>query len=363
MLLNRVQCVNFRNYKQVSLDGFSSINFFSGDNGEGKTSFLEAIHVALRGRSFKPYVSDHLIRKGEEKASVFLKIEEDEGSSEIEILLNGSKKNLQYCGKKVSPYFLSKKFPLFVFTEQSLKAIRQGPQERRDFIDQILVGRGEKEALVSFLRILKEKNQLLKSFKKDEISGGDFEKTLEVLNQQFLQKAFVLTQARLTLLKEILKNIHKVSSKFFENPVELGVKYQIHGRDILKEETCLSVLKEDMKNKQEIEKQVASCLSGPHKHEIIFLYNNQDSRSYCSQGQQRTLLLALLGTQLKEAQNTFLFLDDVLMELDEKTTEKTLDFLGEIPCQTFLTNCKKIPLTRRNTSFFRVKNGTINLDE
>ncbi len=365
MFLTKVKVKNFRNYQNLLLDSFSKINIIFGDNGHGKTSFLEAIYFALRGKSFKPYVGNHFIKEGEKVGVIELEFKEEQGDSQIETSFFKTelnfKKEMKYCGKKTSPSFLNKKIPLYVFTEQSLKAIRQGPSERRGFVDQILLGKGERKTLNDFIKTLKQKNQLLKDFKKEKISLKETTKTLEALNETFLNISFQLTKKRLQLLQNLFSNIQTVKSELFPKPLpKLGFRYQIHGEDISRDLKNLSQkLLEDLKQKKDIELQSGLSLSGPHKHEIVFLYNEQDSRVHCSQGQQRALLLALLGTQLYKAEKTLLFLDDVLMELDEKNQEKFLYFLEKIPCQTFLTNFKKSHLNLKKMSFFYVKNGTI----
>ncbi len=365
MFLTKVEAKNFRNYKSLSLDSFSSINIFLGDNGQGKTSLLEAIYFALRGKSFKPYIGNHFIKEGEEKGFVSLNFKEAEGDSQIESSFlrtkKGFQKEIKYCGKKTNLSFLSKKFPSLVFTEQNLKAIRQGPGERRDFIDQLLLGKGEDELIYNFTRILKEKNSLLKSYKKTLISSKDFLKLFEVLNENFLKISLQLTKKRLQTLQDLFFNITTISPHFFSDPIpKLGFQYKIHGENIAQNPDKMPpLLLEDLEQKKDLEMQSGLSLSGPHKHEIVLLYNGQDSRIHCSQGQQRTFLLALLGTQLNKAEETLLFLDDVLMELDDKNQERFLAFLEKISCQTFLTNCKKIHSKLKKMSFFYVKNGTI----
>ena len=365
MFLTKIEAKNFRNYQNLYLDSFSAINIFTGDNGHGKTSLLEAMYFALRGRSFKPYTGNHFIKEGEAGGTVKLDFKEEEGASQVAASFSrvgaGFKKELKYCGKKATLSFLNKKIPLFIFTDQSLKAIRQAPSERRDFVDQILSGQGWENLINKFTRVLKAKNSLLKNYKKKLISFQELTKTLEVLNESFLKIAFQLTKKRLEILQDLFVNTQTMRVEFFPKPLPtLGFKYQIHGRDVFNdEEGLLKILREDLEQKKAAEIHAALSLSGPHKHEIIFLYNGQDSRIHCSQGQQRTLLLTLLGTQLNKAEKTLLFLDDVLVELDDKNQEKLLYFLEKIPCQTFITNCKKTQIKLKKMSFFYVKNGRI----
>jgi len=360
MLITQVEAKNFRNYNQILVRSLSPINIFFGDNGQGKTSFLEAIYLALRGQSFKPYTKSSFIKEEHSSAYVEIHIKETEGVSKVKACFTktnvGFKKDILYCNKQVSTSFLYQKIPLFIFTEQSLKVIRKSPQDRRDFIDQILLSRGEGDLLKKFHKVLKEKNSLLQNYKKELIPQSEFQYMLKAINEIFIKTSLELTQKRIQLLKQMFQDIQDM--RCFFNLPELKFQYKIH-KKTFNLKAIKEVLLEDLKNKLAFEIQSGMSLSGPHKHDIVFLYKGQDSRVYCSQGQQRILVLSLLGTQLYKGKKKLLFLDDVLMELDDKIQEKFLSFLQQIPCQSFLTNCKKIQLKSKKMSFFNVKNGTI----
>ena len=365
MFLKTAEICHFRNYEKVFLEFVSPISVFTGDNGQGKSSFLEALYCALRGRSFHSFVNSQFIQNKKERAYICLGLEEEEGQSTLEAsftsLETGLKKELLYCGKRVTPSFLVKKFPGFVFTETSMKCIRQGPEQRRAFVDELLCFGEQRKIRGKFNRILKQKSQLLKSIKKGLLSAKEADKTLETLNSQFLQSSFLLVQERIKVLHNLFFNLGHLKEFFFKSPVPaLDFSYRFSEDQELKDCTDIfSLLKEDLRRCKKMEVQTGMFLSGPQRHDIRFLFNTEDSRTFCSKGEQRAFILSLLGSHVQNFPQSLLFLDDVLLELDEKIQKKFLQFLEKNNCQTFLTNCKVISFKTKKMSFFSVKNGTI----
>ena len=365
MFLKTAQGINFRNYKEFSLEFSSPINIFTGENGQGKSSCLEALYCALRGKSFYSFVQSQFIQHQKEISRICLSLEEKQGISSLEASFSFSEnrfnKEILYCGKKVSPSFLAHKFPCFAFTEENMKCIRQGPDQRRIFIDEMLEIGVPKQAKESFNRVLKEKRTLLKDAKQGLLSLEEAYKVLEALNPIFLQNSVQLVEERLKILKKTFSNLKILKQEFFkESSPQLSFSYYLSkNKPFLKETKLLPSMQEDLKKKQALELQAGIPLSGPQKHEIYFLFNGKDSRFFCSKGQQRLFLLALLGSCIDQLPKAFLFLDDVLLELDEKTQNNFLQFLEKKHCQTFLTNCKVVSFKTEKTSFFSVKKGIV----
>ena len=365
MFLKKAQGCYFRNYKEFSLEFTSSLNIFTGDNGQGKSSFLEALYCGLRGKSFHPFVHSQFIQNKQKQAQVRLTLEEDEGLSTLEASFfsigSSLKKEIFYCGKKKGYSFLARKFPSFVFTEASMKCIRQGFDQRRTFIDEMLSLEDQRQVKEEFNQVLKQKKILLKNIKQGILSFKEADQTLEALNYKFLHCSFQLVQARLKLLNRLFSSVGDLRGEFFKAPLpELSFSYTFRKEQNLNERPDIFLfLKEDLKRKKKLEMQLGIPLSGPQKHEIRFLFNGEDSRTFCSKGEQRTFVLALMGSHVRQIPKAFLFLDDVLLELDETTQNKFLQFLEKNHCQTFLTNCKVISFKTKKMSFFSVKNGII----
>ena len=365
MFLRKAQGYHFRNYKEFSIEFNSLINIFTGENGQGKSSFLEALYCGLRGKSFHPFISSQFIQNERDKTQIQLTLEEDEGQSHLSASFSpsetGLKKEILYCGKKVGSFFLEKKFPSFVFTEASMKYIRQGFDQRRFFVDEMLCFGDKNQAREKFNRVLKQKQSLLKNIRQKLLPLDEANLTLTAINHHFLQASFHLVQERLKTLNCLFSSMKDLKSDFFNTPLpNLDFSYSLSkGSNIKKDKDIFLLLKEDLEKKKELEIQTGGLLSGPQKHEISFLFQGEDSRVFCSKGEQRIFMLSLLASAVRQIPKAFLFLDDVLLELDEKTQNKLLKFLEKNHCQTFLTNCKVISFKTKKTSFFAVKNGTI----
>jgi len=375
MFLEKVSLRQFRNYDQVHVDILSPISFFIGENGSGKTSLLEAIYCALRGQSFYPFIQSQFIKKGEKESRVTLSVREKEGQSELQSFFflkenNSLQKEYFYCGKKVRSSFFVKKYPCFVFTESSLKCLRQGPNERRDFIENLFYKEEPLGIKKEFYQVLAQKRQLLKNYKKELIKEKDFLSLFKVLNRKFLEKSKQMVQARVNLLNEIFKFLEHIGDSFFGNKPCLDICYkikenythQINKNSIEQKnsmESFLLAVELDLKEKEPLEINLGIPLSGPQKHELIFLFNGEDTRSFCSKGQQRAYMLSLLLSHLKSLPQAFLFLDDVLLELDEGVQEKFLQLLEKNHCQTFLTSCNMVPFKVKKSRFFYITKGQI----
>jgi len=363
MFLQKVSFINFRNYKKIHLNFSSKLNIFIGENGSGKTSFLEAIYCALRGRSFHSFIQDQFISKGEKNTKISLSLKEDQGYSEIQssfFSVNSFfKKSFTYCGKKVRSSFFLKKIPCFVFTEASLKCIRQGPSERRTFIEDFFYLEEDLKIKEDFYRILKQKKQLLKNYKKALIQKSEFLNLLNIINQNFLEKSHLLVLARLHILNKIFNSVISIKESFFSSNVKLNFLYQIKTNLEINKQNAFSLLKQDLEYKKNIEIEAGIPLSGPQKHEILFLFNGEDSRTFCSKGQQRSYILSLFLSYIQSVPKALLFLDDVLLELDENIQERFLKLLEKNHCQIFLTHSKMLSFKIKKYSLFFVQKGEI----
>ena len=364
MFLKKATGRHFRNYNSFSLAFGSNLNIFVGGNGEGKSSLLEALYCGLKGKSFYPAARFHFIQKDKDFASIHLEIEGPEGLFYLETAFSLQPKpqrQMSYCGKKSSPLFLAKKFPCFAFTEESMKCLRGEPSQRRAFIDEMLSGKEIKNK-EDFIKVLNEKRRLLKNIKQELLPFREGQKTLAALNEIFLQKALLLTQARIEALKALFLSVQGIRSAFFSSPVpQLGFSYSFsdEGESNRQSKNLLSLLAEDINKKKEREIQAGIPLSGPQKHDIRFLFNGRDSRVFCSKGQQRAFVLSLVLSHITRYKSAFLFLDDALSELDPFIQEKFLHFIEKSHCQSFLTDCKTISFKADNLSLFSVKKGLV----
>ena len=392
MFVQKAAGANFRNLEPFSIEFSKPLTIFTGDNGQGKSSLIEALYCALRGKSFQTLAQTRFISYRQNQSKISLKLKEEEGRALIDATFkicpqSGQfKRELFYCGKKVPLAFLSQKFPCFVFTEESVKCIRLGPDQRRAFVDGLLSQKDQKSLLEPLHRLLRGKARLLKDMGSSSpvaptpspvsspvsplvsspvssfaLRAEESSKTLSVLNSQIFQKSLLLARARLKTLNSLFSSLQSsMEESFFSKPFpELAYGYYISGKEIRGDGSNLQpLLEEDFEKKKDLELRALQPLFGAQKHEIRFLFNGKDSRFFCSKGEQRLFTLSLLLAGIKN-RPAFLFLDDVLMELDERHQNKFLLTLTKNPCQSFLTNCNLMSFRADNCSYFLVQKGKL----
>ena len=194
--------------------------------------------------------------------------------------------------------------------------------------------------------------------------------TLESLNPSFLKLATELTYLRITTLNEIKPEVEMALSKIHSNAsVNFDFDYVIsdqnHKNSALK--NIAEILQKRMLELQSAELKTGVSLVGPQKHDVIFLYNGNDSRFYCSQGQQRSIILAYKMAQIvyhKRVHGFYplLLLDDVLSELDLLKQESLISTLNQTETQTFVSTTDVSLLSKlsmNKASVFKIKNAQV----
>ncbi|MBX9767783.1 MAG: DNA replication and repair protein RecF, partial [Bdellovibrionales bacterium] len=279
-------------------------------------------------------------------------------------------------GKKTSASGLKTEFPSVIFSPESLSSIKEGPDARRALIDEIIGNSPEHggKAVADYLKVLKTRNKVLRDHAAGQRSTQQTLPVLESLEVQFLRYATLLTRHRLDVIREYLPEIRESFSRISnQNNVDISVDYVISDRTAndWDAETIMNTMRYRMRELASAELSLGTSLVGPHKHDIRFLYCGNDSRFFCSQGQQRALILAFKIAQIIYHHRTFglspiLFLDDVLSELDSDKREFLLHFLSEHESQTFITTTDlgQLGKTRmENSQIIGVRNGRVHVGD
>ena len=363
---------NFRNLSNVSIRFSPKVNILVGDNGQGKTNILEAIHVLTNGQSFRFADNENLLKKNESEAYLKADCVQGQLDYQIDLKLMKSKKLHQVNGKKASIGDLFQKFPQVIFSPESLSAIKDGADERRKLVDELIVSFNGRNAdlIQDFRKALRTRNKVLRDYQNGDVSRSDTEQLLLSLNPIFSRLAVQLTVERLQSLKLIIPELNKAMKYISNNQnVDISVDYVIsstHAIDFSQEEVEKSITKR-MQELNDAELSSGVSLVGPQKHDIAFLYSGNDSRFYCSQGQQRALILAFKMAQIvyhRELHGSYptLLLDDVLSELDSDKRDSLIRFLGEINTQIFITTTDfNLPdsMKSEDCAVFKVREGQI----
>ncbi|MEY4617406.1 MAG: hypothetical protein RJB66_2366 [Pseudomonadota bacterium] len=373
MWIKSIRFFQFRNILDTTINLLPGLNILVGNNGQGKTNFIEGIHLCLTGDTFRYGENAHLTSYSQNQSSVSLSVELKE-QSELRFIVENGRKNHWYNGKKISSNRLSNQFPVVLFSPESLATVKEGSGERRDLIDHFLFtcpNLNYQGLFDDYMRILKSKNKVLKSLSDQVISREQAIGLLDSYEEKFLELATEVSFHRIQGIIHIFEDVKKVANDLYPTPVEISVEYLISDKNALhyQKEQIRQNLRNRLSELKIAEMAVGHSLVGPHKHEIKFLINNKDSRSFCSQGQQRALILSFKLAQLMYHRRVYgtvpiLFLDDVLSELDGQTRANLVKLLNVTEGQIFITTTDRYlcrDLTNETQRYIAVDNGNFSV--
>ena len=359
MYIKKIQILNYRNYKNLNIALGKNVNVFMGDNAQGKTNILEAIYYCAFARSHRTSKDRELINWNSENAYISILVGKERLDKTIDInILKDGKKAIRINKIKASKIGeLFGNFNVVMFSPEDLRIIKDSPGIRRKFIDMELCQLNAKYYynLVQYNKVLNERNILLKSRKVDK-------DILDIYDIQLANFGYNIIRERLNYINKLNvygKNIHKDISSGKE---DIEFKYVSTIKDLENIEN--SFYEQLKKNRtKDMEKGLTSV--GPHRDDFVVLINNIDTKSYGSQGQQRSAVLTIKFSSLKiikelTSEYPVLLLDDVLSELDFNRKRYILSTIGEI--QTIITCTGIEDLTNYlddSSRVFKVKDGEI----
>lgn len=331
MYIQSLELRNYRNYKDLAVSFSPGSNLFYGDNAQGKTNILESLYLTGTSKSHRGSRDKELVRFGEKEAHIRLFLNKKEIEHRIDIHLKKSKsKGIAIDGMPIRKSSdLLGMMNIIFFSPEDLSIIKNGPGERRRFLDMELcqLQKIYMYHLAQYNKILKQRNQLLTQIYFDE----QLIDTLDIWDIQLVEYGKSIIEKRkqfVTELNGIICHIHK---KLTGGKEEIVVQYENHVEtDFLQQ----------LRQRRSIDLKYKNTGIGPHRDDIKFLVNGIDVRTYGSQGQQRTAALSLKLAEIelvkrKIGDTPVLLLDDVLSELDSTRKKYLLDSIKEI--QTFIT--------------------------
>ncbi len=361
MYIKYLQLINFRNYKELNIELNKNINIFIGDNAQGKTNILESIYYCSIGKSPRTNKDKELINWNGKEAYIKLYVSRERLDKKIEIkIFKEGKKGLNINSIKVNKISeLMGVFNVVMFSPEDLKIIKESPSYRRKFLDMELCKLDKKYYfnLVQYNKVLNERNTILKKWSKQDLN------ILQVYDEQLSKYGSFIIKTRdkyVRKLNEKGRIIHKDITSGSEN-IEFNYVNSVKNIENSEEE-ILNLLKSN--RLKDFEKKITSF--GPHRDDFDVKINGIDTRSYGSQGQQRTSVLTIKFASLeiiKEITNEYpvLLLDDVLSELDANRQKYILNSINNI--QTFIT-CTGIGdiknYLKEESQLFVVEKGFVN---
>lgn len=370
MHITSIELSNIRIIEKCDITLNKGVTVFVGDNGQGKTSLLEAMYWASHNKSFRHVTIDDVIRKGQDFASIKVQLTDDIRPQDVEITLNRVGRDLVVVnGQKLRKNRdLLGTLRTSIFTPDDLDIIKGSSVLRREVIDDTLKQISKKYvvALSDYSRALKQKNAYLKS---DEFEPG----VLDVLNESIIASGSQVVRGRLVALKQMRESLQSSYNHISGESSEITVRYiakifgNDHGENVdvneeLLVEEIAKVFSQKIEEYSPIEARRGHCVVGPHRDDITLRIHDRDTRTQASQGEQRSMALALKMALHKvvhetTGDNPILLLDDVFSELDMGRTHRLVECLPA--AQTFVTTATDIPSTLKVDESFCVSSGII----
>jgi DNA replication and repair protein RecF len=389
MHLTRLTLTDFRSYPMAELHPDPGLTIVAGPNGAGKTNLLEAVHVAITGRSHRAGADAELVRHGSRFARVRLDLAGDDGRDpvRVELVLPGEgaspeiRKRLTVNGLPRRASSLGESVRAVLFRPEEMLLLVGSPSERRRFLDTILAQRDRRAArdLGELARVLAQRNALLRAIRREEAT----EHGLAFWDEQLAQVGARVMAARLALVRDLdalIPELHDAVAP----PDELGERVRLSYADTLKEAwsgrtaagegrlpeaaELLDAYRRRIAGARQKEVWNGVTLVGPQRDDLVVQLGGRDVGAHASRGQQRTIILAmklaerdLLGAG--DAPTPVVLLDDVFSELDATRSERALDLLlgrGQV-LVTMADPGALPPARRRGVPTWQVGEGRLSL--
>jgi DNA replication and repair protein RecF len=332
MIIKSIELENFRNYETLSLNFDSGTNILYGDNAQGKTNILEAIYLSATTKSHKSSKDRDMVRFDSEEAHIRTYVVKDGLENRVDMHLRKNKsKGIAINGQKIKKAAeLLGLLNVVFFSPEDLSIIKNGPSERRRFVDMELCQLDSVylNNLNNYNKIVNQRNKLLKEM----TFNPSLRDTLFVWDSQLVSYGIKVIERRKEFVSQLNSIIYDIHKKLSGGKEELVIAYE---PDILPEE-----FEKKLEACNERDIKLKQTTIGPHRDDFSFMAGEIDIRKFGSQGQQRTAALSLKLSEIelvKKITNDtpLLLLDDVLSELDSNRQNYLLNSIGDI--QTIIT--------------------------
>ena len=360
MIIKRLELADYRNYESLHLQFDKGTNILYGDNAQGKTNILEAIYVAATTKSHKGSKVNEISDFDKEEAHIRTYLEKDEIETRVDMHLRKSKsKGIAIDGQKIKKAAdLLGLCNVVFFSPEDLNIIKNGPAERRRFVDMELCQLDSFYLynLNHYNKILNQRNKLLK----DMYMNPDLKDTLTIWDSQLVSFGSKIIERRKVFaeqLNEIILGIHK---KLSGGKEEIVVFYN--------PDVSIEDFEAKLKVNQERDIKLKQTTIGPHRDDFSFMIGKLDIRRFGSQGQQRTSALSLKLSEIELVKkiakdSPILLLDDVLSELDSNRQNYLLNSIGDIQTIITCTGLEEFVNNRFEINkIYKVSDGKVNSD-
>ncbi len=330
MHIKTLQLKNFRNYGDFSIDLKEGLNFIIGKNATGKTNILEAIYFLEIGKSHRTNINQELIKWNEEFSLIKALARRRERDITIEVsLFKAGRRQIKVNGIEIKRLGLREKPILAViFTPDHLKIVKEMPEYRRSYLDEILEKTKPDYGYwrQQYLKILKQRNMLLKKV----YIGRMKQDVIDYWDKQLAGAGVRIIAARAVITKKLEEQASRSYKKISGSDMPLTLSYE---NQLLGENNSLELIEErflfELKGRRRAEIERGQTLVGPHRDDVGIYMGGIDLRTFGSQGEQRSASLALKMAELSIIEEVskdqpVLLFDDVMSELDHTRREALL---------------------------------------
>jgi len=367
MLLKSLEVQDFRNLRG-SLVAASDLNILVGDNGQGKTNWLEAIHILSTTKSFKTAKPPEAIRFGEQLAIVKGLVQQSEEiTHELQVALQPNSRILTINGNKETLSDYLGELQSVVFNSDAVDIVRGHPDSRRRFLDDAIESLHPPfaQTFTDYGRVIKQKNSLLQTARENDLPIGKLTEMLAPWNQQLVALATRIHRGRVRIV-ERLNDV--LAARLFESEM-ISVRHvsSLEGKGDLANYEAL--IAERLNLRVQAETLAGRSLIGPHRDDLEIFLDGRDLRKFGSAGQQRSAVLVIQLASLEVHKSSrgeypLFLLDDLDAELDYRRVGQLLEYLQQ-KAQTFVTTSKESFTEKfgRNAAVFHIRNGEVNADK
>jgi DNA replication and repair protein RecF len=343
MLLAAIEATNFRNLSG-RIEWGPRLNIIYGNNGQGKTNWLEAIYVLARTKSFRTQRLQETIRFDEQLAIVRGTVTSGlEIQRELQVSLHDNSKTIFVNSKRETLARYITQLQVFSFTAADLEVVRGAPEARRRFIDRGIssIKPGFLKTISDYAKVIKQKNRVLQLANENELGPDRVEDLIAPWNEQLVQLGALIHRARV----EYVGNLNATLERQLFERRDVTTRYvsSLENKGDLSDYEAL--LRSRLELRLAAEVAAGHALIGPHRDDLEINLDGREIRVYGSSGQQRSalLILDLAAISLYNSASNYhpvFIIDDVDAELDEGRIKHLLEYL-ENRTQTFITTSKR----------------------
>ena len=341
MYITRFLCDSFRNISAQELLPDPGVNVICGKNAQGKTNFIEAIWLFTGEKSFRGAKDGDFLPLIESGKPVAMRLEFLNGGRENEIRfgISEGKKQIEINGvRRRGVSALTGHFCAVIFSPEHLSLIKNTPNLRRNFLDNAIcqIRPLYSKTLYQYDHTLAERNSLLK----DIVRHPELRDTLEIWDERLAYFGSRIIRQRVEYLEKLKTYAQDIYYDLSAGGEEIHISY-LSTENFEQDDLYRSMI-EKFRETQREDIQNGFTSTGPHRDDIDFQINKKSARSFGSQGQQRSIVLALKFAEAEMlaasiGEKPVLLLDDVMSELDQKRQEYILNHIGGY--QVLITCC------------------------